>query len=594
MSDLNSPDKKLSGKKSKSIQQSETDELVFLDDDFDESEIKAGEETDDLNFMDEDSEPEPEVKTKAETDEMDFLDNDSEADDADFLDDTSEEEVSQDECPWNILIVDDEEGVHDVTTFALKRFTFDDRPLKFLHAYSSIEAKKILQKHSNIALILLDVVMETEHAGLDLVKIIRRGLKNESSRIVLRTGQAGKAPEYKVIRDYDINDYKTKTELTANKLSTLVYSTLRAYRDIITLQKSKLGLEKLIVVSRMITSKGSLNSFGELNNFIQVTMKQLGNILNLDGTTLFSCETSAFELGDTDASLTKYSPDSGTNEIKKTEILKISDSKQEIINEAISKRCNIFQKNQLVMYCSSQGHTILFFARINHSLSELDINLLNIFTENLVVILENILLNELVTDSQKEMVYRLGEVVESRSNETGFHVKRVAYYSELLARLLGLPEEEIEFIKTASPMHDIGKISIPDAILTKPAKLTAEEWALMQTHSQRGYDILAGSHLKILDISAIIALTHHEKWDGSGYPNGIKGTDIHLYGRIAAIADVFDALGSDRVYKKKWPLEKILKLLQEESGKHFDPDLVKLFLENIDEFTAIRDRYTDV
>ena len=552
------------------ITASKADKLNFVDE----------EDSDDLDFMDDE-----------DSDDLDFMDDDD-SDDLDFMDDEDSDNKALDDVqPWNILIVDDEAGVHDVTTFALKRFMFDDRPLKFFHAYSSIEGEKILSEHNDIAVILLDVVMETEHAGLDLVKIIRRNMKNETTRIVLRTGQAGKAPEYKVIRDYDINDYKTKTELTANKLSTLVFSTLRAYRDIITLQQSKRGLEKLIVVSRMITSKGSLNSFGELNDFIQETMKQLGSILNLDGTTLFSCETSAFEI--TDSFLNVYSPSSEDDAVKKTKVSDIADAKQAIVQEAIEKRSNVFQKNQLVMYCSSQGHTILFFAKINHALSELDINLLNIFTENLVVILENILLNELITDSQKEMVYRLGEVVESRSNETGFHVKRVALYSELLARLYGLPEEEIEFVKTASPMHDIGKLGIPDSILKKPGKLTKEEWVEMQSHSQRGHDILAGSQLQILDISAVIALTHHEKWNGSGYPNGLKGTDIHLYGRIAAIADVFDALGSDRVYKKKWPLDKILKLLKEESGEHFDPDLVKLFLENIDAFVSIRDMYLD-
>ncbi len=157
----------------------------------------------------------------------------------------------------------------------------------------------------------------------------------------------------------------------------------------------------------------------------------------------------------------------------------------------------------------------MFFAQINQVLSDLDIRLLNIFTENLIVTLENIQLNETITDSQKEMVYRLGEVVESRSKETGNHVKRVAHYSEMLALLVGLDKTEAELIKTASPMHDIGKIAIPDAILTKPGKLTPGEWEIVKTHPKRGYEILEQSSLAVMNISAVIALTHHEKWDAA-------------------------------------------------------------------------------
>jgi response regulator RpfG family c-di-GMP phosphodiesterase len=245
------------------------------------------------------------------------------------------------------------------------------------------------------------------------------------------------------------------------------------------------------------------------------------------------------------------------------------------------------------MYCSNRSQIVLFFAQMNQTLSDLDIRLLNIFTENLIVTLENIQLNETIIESQKEMVYRLGEVVESRSKETGNHVKRMAHYSELLALLVGLDKTEAEMIKTASPMHDIGKIAIPDAILTKPGKLTPEEWDIVKTHPKRGFEILEQSSLVVMSISAIIALTHHEKWNGCGYPEGLKGTDIHIYGRITAIADVFDALGSERCYKDAWPLDKIIALFKSETGKHFDPLLTDLFLDNLDNFLEIRDKFAD-
>ena len=202
-------------------------------------------------------------------------------------------------------------------------------------------------------------------------------------------------------------------------------------------------------------------------------------------------------------------------------------------------------------------------------------------------------LNKEITETQKEIIYKMGEVGESRSKETGNHVKRVAEYSKLLAILSGLGLKSANLLFTASPMHDIGKVAIPDSILKKPGKLTDEEWNIMRTHSEIGYNILKGSSRPILKAAAIVAYRHHEKWDGSGYPNGIKGENIHIFARITALADVFDALGSNRSYKKAWELEKILNLFEEEKGKHFDPKLVELFLNNLDKFLLIRDKFKD-
>jgi response regulator RpfG family c-di-GMP phosphodiesterase len=188
----------------------------------------------------------------------------------------------------------------------------------------------------------------------------------------------------------------------------------------------------------------------------------------------------------------------------------------------------------------------------------------------------------------------MATIGESRSKETGNHVKRVADYSRILALKWGMPLDEAEILKMASPMHDIGKVGIPDAILKKPGKLTPEEYEVMKSHSPLGYDMLKNSKRNILQAAAIVAGEHHEKYDGTGYPNGTKGEDIHIYGRITAIADVFDALASDRVYKKAWPLEDVLNLFKEQKGKHFDPRLIELFLENLDEFLEVRDKYQDV
>jgi len=217
-------------------------------------------------------------------------------------------------------------------------------------------------------------------------------------------------------------------------------------------------------------------------------------------------------------------------------------------------------------------------------------------TEHLQImydITELVKLNEDITNTQKEVVLTMGAIGETRSKETGQHVNRVAEYSYILAKLLGFSEEEANLLKQASPMHDIGKVGIPDSILCKPSRLTAEEFEHMKKHAQIGYDMLKHSDRPILKASAEVALTHHEKYDGSGYPNGLVGEDIPIFGRITAIADVFDALGQDRVYKKAWELDKILELFKEERGKHFDPNMIDLFFKNIDLFLDIREELKD-
>ncbi len=202
-------------------------------------------------------------------------------------------------------------------------------------------------------------------------------------------------------------------------------------------------------------------------------------------------------------------------------------------------------------------------------------------------------LNTELEDTQREVVFTMGAIGESRSKETGNHVKRVAKYSEILALHYGLSKKEADLLKQASPMHDIGKVAIPDAILNKPGIFDEDEREIMKKHAKIGYDMLCHSNRPLLKTAAIVALEHHEKWDGSGYPKGVSGEDIHIYGRITALADVFDALGSDRCYKKAWSDERIFKLFAEERGKHFDPKLVDIFFDNLSDFLRVREEFRD-
>jgi putative two-component system response regulator len=198
-----------------------------------------------------------------------------------------------------------------------------------------------------------------------------------------------------------------------------------------------------------------------------------------------------------------------------------------------------------------------------------------------------------VVQSRLEIVQRLGRASEYRDNETGWHILRMSHCAALLARQIGWNEERCDLMLYTSTMHDLGKIGISDTILLKPARLTPEERAIMETHTTIGAGILGGSTIELLETARVIALTHHEKWDGSGYPHRLAGTDIPIEGRITAIVDVFDALTSVRPYKKAWPVDEAVEDMRQHSGTHFDPELVEHFLAILPEVLRIGERFSE-
>ena len=202
-------------------------------------------------------------------------------------------------------------------------------------------------------------------------------------------------------------------------------------------------------------------------------------------------------------------------------------------------------------------------------------------------------LNENLEKTQNEMTLILGEILETRDDDTGRHVLRVAEYSKILSKLYGLDEKTIGLIYKAAPFHDAGKVAIPDSILKKPSKLTPQEWEIMKTHTTKGYEIFSKGSTPLLKMSAIIAKEHHERWDGNGYPEGLKGEEIHIAGRIVALADVFDALTNKRVYKDAWSFEEAKNYILENKGKMFEPKLVEIFENNIEKFKEIYEKLKD-
>ena len=200
---------------------------------------------------------------------------------------------------------------------------------------------------------------------------------------------------------------------------------------------------------------------------------------------------------------------------------------------------------------------------------------------------------ETIVQRERETIFRLSKAAEYRDPETGSHIVRMANYSRLIAQALGLDDEECQLIYEAAPMHDVGKVAIPDLILLKPGKLTVEEFELMKRHALIGHEILRGSSSPKLQAAAIIALAHHERFDGSGYPNGVAGEAISLHGRIVATADVFDALTSERPYKRAWDLDQATAYLREQAGKHFDPRCIDAFFSIWNDIKEIHDRHRD-
>jgi putative two-component system response regulator len=227
-------------------------------------------------------------------------------------------------------------------------------------------------------------------------------------------------------------------------------------------------------------------------------------------------------------------------------------------------------------------------------------NLLEAHLAHRITRAQNSVLEELVRErtaklrkTRLQVVRRLGRAAEYRDNETGNHILRMSKISALLAERLGWSPEDCELMLHASPMHDIGKIGVPDHVLLKPGKLDPAEWELMQSHVSIGADILSDDDTDLMVLARSIALTHHEKWDGTGYPNGLAGEAIPQEGRIVALADVFDALTSERPYKRAWPVQEAVSHIREQSGRHFDPAVVEAFLDALPEIVEIRARHSE-
>lgn len=481
-------------------------------------------------------------------------------------------------APWKILVVDDDEEIHKVTRLALTGFTHFGRPVTLIHARSGAEAIACMRENPDTALVLMDVVMETEHAGLDAVLTIRHQLKNSLTRIVIRTGQPGQAPEELVVRHYDISDYREKTEITARRLHTIVHHGLSQFRELAELHDHKHGLEQVIGASTELQAQRSEEDFARR------TLQQLSALLYGEpapADSLMALRVQARPCRVL-AGTGRYAPAAG---LALDEVVTPELNAQ--LEAALRDRATEYGATSfLTTLVTASGAQLLLHVSGDRAVSPADPAHVGLFGRSVAAGFENLRLTRALKDSQRSLILLLSTAIEQRSRAGAGHGQRVAKLVRLLGELHGMPESVLEWLPLAATLHDVGEIAIPEAILNKPGELTRDEQALMETHTRWGQDLLRGQESDMLQIAGLIAGQHHERWDGAGYPNGLRGEQIHLYSRLTALANGFDELLHPRGGKVP-PLATVLAQMEKERGKAYDPLLLDLMLKNIDRFVAI-------
>ncbi|MFD1624774.1 HD domain-containing phosphohydrolase [Azospirillum griseum] len=476
--------------------------------------------------------------------------------------------------PWLILIVDDDHEVHAITRVVLGDASFENRELRFLSAYSAKDARAILAAQRDIAVILLDVVMETDDAGLTLVRHIRDNLGNRQVRIILRTGQPGQAPERQVIAAYDINDYKAKSELTAQKLYTATVAALRSYQHISLIERGRQGMEAVLEAADHLFAQPTQARFCE------AVTARLAALLPQPGAVLLCAD-------GPDGPRRLSAATTGPGAPAPT----VPDAAQADVHATLRDGLPRWTDGHAVVPLRNRRQAPHALCVLTDTpLPEVEQRLIDLYAGKAGSGLDTLHLLERLQEAQVATVHALGKLAEYKDEVTGDHVKRLGRWAtaiahELRARNLFTDELDDEFcgmIGLASVLHDVGKVAIPDAILRKPGRLDPDEMTQMREHAAIGGSILrdagGAGERNCLTMGAEIAESHHEKFDGSGYPHGLSGDAIPLAGRIVAVADVFDALLHRRPYKKAWEAEEVLDLLRGESGRHFDPRVVDAFL----------------
>lgn len=500
-----------------------------------------------------------------------------------FSDEPLDIPLATDQLHWHVLIVDDEPAVHDVTRLVLSDFTMDGRPLHFSHCYSADQAREVLALPNDIALILLDVVMETENAGLDLVRHIRTDLGNLNVRIVLRTGQPGQAPEEQVIRDFDINDYKEKTDLTRRKLVTVFYASLRAYRDLMRLERTTQGLQRSIEAIQHICETHTLRGFAS------AVLEQVNYLLDMRGEGLCASRPSAYAAQASDGHIKVLAATQGFSDLlMDAQITNLPISVQNALQRALQEKNGHVGSHHYAGYCLTKaGSESVIYMEFMEAPSAAAHALLEIFARNVAITYDSLLAMEDAQHAQSETMTLLMSTIEKQHTEPALHLLRMGQIAAMLAAWSGLAERDVACVREAAALHDIGMTHIDKELLTQPHALTSEQWSTVQRHTIDGFNMLNASRSKIHGIGALMARDHHEHWDGTGYPSGRAGAQISLHGRIAAIADVLSTSTLDSPYRLAQSFDYAIGFIDHHNGSRFDPELVRHVMNHLPEIRAI-------
>ena len=479
---------------------------------------------------------------------------------------------------WKVMIVDDDDDVHSVTRLVLDNFNFMGRNIQFIDAYSGEEACRLLNEHPDMAVIFLDVVMETEHAGLDAVKRIREDIGNTLVRIILRTGQPGKAPEKSVIVNYDINDYKSKTDLTSQKMFTSLVAALRSFHDLKSIDANRRSVMKILEASSQLDLES-------LRIFVSGILMQLSNLLDVSENDLILVQQ------DEENGLLKIIASSGNYEpfIGDSVLDVLSPEVGKTIQYVIANKTDSVRQNYGVYVISGKniGNVVAYLNGSKH-LDQVDLVLVGIFCEKVLLAYDNC---NLVEESQADLEKSLAILAKisnpSYTDPTG-HAKYIGMLSrdiaENIAELTGgehVNRPIRKQIAQAAMLCDIGNHSLPNDIWKNTGKLTEAERNLIQTHTTLGallVNVTDSEDRGALQLAHTIILAHHERFDGSGYPLGISGKDIPLAARIVAVADTFISLTTERPYRKAFDHNEAVKIITDNSERLFDPAVVSAFV----------------
>lgn len=438
-----------------------------------------------------------------------------------------------------ILIVDDSKTVHSELTAILSDIYLNGKVLDIEHAYGFEDFRKIFVPEK-YALVITDLVMERDDSGIQVINHIRHTCNDKRTRIILMTANPEKIPSDLLTKDYDVNAYLEKNHLSPFSMKLTVLSMLKTYEDIVSLERAIVTLENVTAnATEMSLEELLINTFFQARTFLSLKRPDI----KLNGEIFVNNE-----------------------RIFPPKFIK---------SEPLEHRYDFQTK--------VQENRILFNIYSSKELNTLEIS----YVRSLLKNLQRSVISTRYPDVEEEFVIMLSKVVEAKSEETGDHVNRVAELSGYLAEALGFNSSDANLIKKASALHDIGKVGVPDYILNKPEKLNDKEFAVIKEHSMIGFEILRDSTLNVFEIGAVVALEHHERWDGTGYPYGLQGEEIAIEARIVQVADVFEALTHARCYRPAWPVEKAVEYMNDMKGQQFDPKVVEAFNKHLKDMIAI-------